>query len=155
MLGLGGMPVTADQVNRQAFAEFQRAADSYAFQHRQVQRRLGDSPDPTAMRAAMRAARPAPVDGELFTPVIAAAFRAQIAVTFRAGGCTRPDAAASSSVVPHPNDDASATIAIPECLKIALPTLPPELEYRVAGVALVLVDIHGRLVVDILHGAFP
>jgi hypothetical protein len=37
----------------------------------------------------------------------------------------------------------------------ALPKLPPELDYRSAGVALVLVDAHAGLVVDVLHGAFP
>jgi hypothetical protein len=37
----------------------------------------------------------------------------------------------------------------------ALPKLPPELEYRSMGVALMVIDVHAGLVVDVLHGAFP
>jgi hypothetical protein len=36
-----------------------------------------------------------------------------------------------------------------------LPRLPEELEYRVASVALILLDTHANMVVDVLHGAFP
>ena len=43
----------------------------------------------------------------------------------------------------------------PACLAAVLPRLPEELEYRVVGVTLVLVDVHANLVVDVLHGAFP
>ena len=36
-----------------------------------------------------------------------------------------------------------------------LPALPPELEYRVVGSALVLVDVHADLVLDVLKDALP
>jgi hypothetical protein len=37
----------------------------------------------------------------------------------------------------------------------ALPRLPDELQYRAVGVALILVDTHANLVVDVLHAVFP
>jgi hypothetical protein len=38
---------------------------------------------------------------------------------------------------------------------VPLPRLPDELEHRARGVALVLVDTHANLIVDVLHAAFP
>lgn len=136
----------------QAMIEFQRALDDYAFQHRQVERRAGASADQRAIAAGMRAARPSPQDGDLFTPLVAAAFHARINRALR-GGCKI--AAADTFVVPRPNHDATATAPIPACLATALPRLPAELEYRTAGVVLALVDTHANLVIDVLHGAFP
>ena len=40
-------------------------------------------------------------------------------------------------------------------LLAALPALPHELEYRVVGLALVLVDVHADLVLDVLKDALP
>ncbi len=137
----------------QAVTQFQRALDEYAFQHRQVERRVGGGADQPTMAAAMREARPSPADGAIFTPVVAAAFRARLAAALRTPGCTSPGT--SSFVVPRPNDDAGQAIAISGCLVDALPRLPAELEYRAASVTLVLVDTHANLVVDVLHAAFP
>jgi hypothetical protein len=36
------------------------------------------------------------------------------------------------------------------CVTTALPPLPPELQYRVVGRDLVLIDLHANLIVDIL-----
>jgi hypothetical protein len=44
---------------------------------------------------------------------------------------------------------------LPESGASVLPPLPDELEYRVAGVTLLLVDAHLHIVVDVLHAAFP
>lgn len=143
----------AGNSDSEAIRQFQRAADAYAFQHRQVQRRLGDAAATTAMAAAMRAARPSPVDGALFTPVISAALRARINAATQAG-CAPPKPG-QDSAVPRPNDDAASALAVAGCITAVLPRLPEELEYRAAGIALVLVDTHANLVVDILHAAFP
>ena len=130
---------------------FQRAADDYAFLHRRVQRTLGDDPGGRAMAAAMRAARPAATDGDILTEEIAAVLRARIR-SLKKAGC---DVAGRSSEILRPNQDASLAAPIPMCMETALPKLPPELEYRMAGVTLVLVDSHANLVVDVVHGAFP
>lgn len=156
MVCLATIPAAAQPSfdDAQTITQFQRAVDAYAFQHRQVQRRAGEPQDQTVMAGAMRAARPAADDGAIFTPLIAAAFHNRIATVLRTGGCTRPESGASS-IVPRPNQDAAGTMPIPACLAAVLPRLPAELEYRSAGVVLLLVDTHANLVVDVLHGAFP
>jgi len=144
-----GAPQTSED---EALMQFQRAADSYAFQHRRVQRQAGDTPDQSAMALPMRMAKAVPAEGSLFTPVTAAAFRARIAAVVRRG-CAQPRVA--SPVVPRAAEDAGGTRPLAACLVAALPRLPEELAYRSAGVALVLVDVHPNLVVDVLHAAFP
>jgi hypothetical protein len=138
-----------------AIVQFQRNVDSYALAHRQVQRRLGESADQRAMAAGMRAARPSATDGDLFTPIVAAAFRSRIAIAIRKQDCNIAAPGAVSSEVPRVGALASGTKAAPSCLLGALPRLPVELEYRVASVALILLDTHANIVVDVLHGAFP
>ena len=115
--------------------QFQRAVDSYAFQHRQIERR-------GAPQAPL-------VEGTFFTPIVAAAFRDRI----RKSGC--PALPARDSSVPRANASVEGTSPLPPCLSNVLPALPPELEYRAAGVALLLADAHLHVVVDILHAAFP
>jgi hypothetical protein len=39
------------------------------------------------------------------------------------------------------------------CVLAALPALPPELQYRIVGDALALIDVHAGLVVDVLPDA--
>ncbi len=136
-----------------AITQFQRSVDAYAFQHRQVQRRLGEAADQSVMAAAMRAARPAAADGDFFTPIIAAAFRSRIAMALRTQGCKIAMTGTVSSEVPRVGTLAIGTQAVPSCLLAVLPRLPDELEYRAASVAIILVDTHANMVVDVLHGA--
>ena len=122
------------QTDESVILQFLRAADSYAFQHRQTER---------------RGAGPAPrVEGAFFTPQAAAALRDRL----RAAGCK--NAAGQAFVVPRVNSSTEGTSPVQSCMSAVLPKLPPELEYRVAGVALILADAHLHIVVDILHGAF-
>lgn len=120
---------------------FQRAADNYAFTHRQVERR--------------RATPPPVQEGALFTPAAAAAFRARVAIAIRRAGCEPPPPPGVSFVVPRVNTNASGTLGLSPCIAAVLPQLPAELAYRTAGVALLLVDAHTGVVVDVLHAAFP
>lgn len=123
-----------------AIQQFQRAADSYAFSHRQVERR--------------RDAMPLAAEGRLFTPVAAAALRSRIASAVT-GDCRAPEPAPGNFAIPVVNGSIAESAALPTCIAAKLPKLPDELEYRVAGAALVLIDSHLRVVVDVLHGAFP
>jgi hypothetical protein len=129
------LPLHARQQKDEAvILQFQRAADAYAFQHRQTER---------------RGAAPAPlIEGAFFTPQVAAALRDRL----RAAGCT--NAAGQEFMVPRVSSSTEGTSPIQSCMSAAMPTLPPELEYRVAGVALILADAHLHIVVDILHAAF-
>jgi hypothetical protein len=152
---IAGAEVAAQTTSeQQALLQFQRAADTYAFQHRQVERRLGGTPDAGAMATGMRTQRRAE-EGVLFTPLVAAAFRSRIQLAVGKGRCAGPATDSLSSFVPRPNDPAAGTKGLSECLVAALPKLPPELEYRSASVALLLIDVHAGVVVDVVHGAFP
>jgi len=124
------------QMDAAAIVQFQRAADSYAFEHRQTERR--------------GAARPPLVEGAFFTPQIAAAFRDRI----RKSRCETPSSDGDSAI-PRTNGSADGSTPLTPCLSAVLPALPPELEYRSAGVALILADAHLHIVVDVLHAAFP
>lgn len=137
-----------------AITQFQRSVDAYAFQHRQVQRRLGEAVDQSAMAASMRAVRPAAADGDFFTPIVAAVFRNRIAIALRTQSCQIAMPDRPSSEVPRVGTLAIGTAALPSCLLAVLPRLPEELEYRGASVAIILVDTHANLVVDVLHGAY-
>ena len=129
-------PQAQQTMDAAVIVQFQRAADSYAFQHRQTER---------------RGAAPAPlVEGAFFTPQVAAAFRSRI----QRSGCENSQGSAASAV-PRPNGSTEGTSALPPCLSAVLPALPPELEYRASGVALLLTDAHLHIVVDVLHAAFP
>lgn len=125
----------------QAMIEFQRGADAYAFSHRQGERR-GQAPAAKA-------------EGTLFTPVVADAFRKRIRTAMTRQGCELPRAGGSDFVVPRVNTRVEGAPPVPACIAAVLPPLPTELEYRLAGVALVLADAHLHIVVDVLHAAFP
>jgi hypothetical protein len=128
----------AQQADAAVILQFERAADNYAFTHRQDDRR-GTTP------ARL-------VEGEFFTPLVAASLRARIK---NVSGCNTPERGEGGAVVPPVNTSVAGTSELPRCLTNALPRLPAELEYRAAGVALILADAHRGIVVDILHAAFP
>ena len=121
--------------------DFQRAADSYAFSHRQLERR---AQGPAAG-----------VEGTLFTPIVADAFRKRIRKAIAGEACKLPDTPSGDFSVPRVGTPVAGLTGVPTCIAARLPLLPDELEYRVAGVALLLVDAHLHIVVDVLHAAFP
>jgi hypothetical protein len=136
-LSAGAYQADPGQADASPLLQFQRAADTYAFAHRQDDRR-GTTP------ARL-------VEGQFFTPSVAASFRARIrSVT----GCSLPRGE-GGAVVPSVNAPVTGASPLPSCLASALPRLPEELEYRSAGVALILADAHRGIVVDVLHAAFP
>lgn len=153
---IAAMPEAAGQTTseEQALLQFQRAADTYALQHRHAERQLGGTPSQGAMAAELKVERTVPGEGMLFTPLATAAFRNRIQLVLSKGRCAGP-VGSESSIVPRPNAAATGTVALSECVVAALPKLPPELGYRAAGVALLLIDVHAGLVVDVMHGAFP
>ena len=137
---LAGVTATAQTfADEEAILQFQRAADSYAFGHRQADRR-------GAPLAGM-------AEGALITPRVAAVFRSRIRLA-QANGCAL-GAPGANFVVPRVGASTADSAAAPPCIAAVLPKLPTELEYRIAGVALLLGDAHLHVVVDVLHGAFP
>ena len=150
----------ARSADARSVVEFQRAADAYAFLHRQVERRLGqlhqrtgrpvDAIEAGELATAMVAERPAAAEGALFTPSVAAAFRQLAVNAARTPGCNPGELRSGAWVVRQVNSPATGTTPVNPCIASALPALPDELEYRSAGTVLVLVDSHANLIVDIL-----
>ncbi len=143
-----------------AILEFQRAADRYAFLHRQVEREIGSahgrntpgaSIEASELAAAIRAKRgSADSGGELFTPAVAVAFRDAAGRAVRAGCDAGELRTGVSKTVHAANSPATNTHPLAPCLAAVFPRLPDEVEYRSAGTMLLLVDAHANLVVDVL-----
>ncbi len=151
-----------------ALDTFQRQVEAYAVLHR----RLAASLPPLASRldghswtiartylaSAIRAARSTARQGDFFTPDVTRFFRVVI-----------EEASSPSDVVmfaPLMDEDgrllpgthpaihtpfpAWETRELPSALLFMLPTLPPELEYRIVDYDLVLWDVTADLIVDVL-----
>ena len=159
-------------LEERALQDFDRRVHWYVRLHRRLERSLppehlfGDVEDmPIAvntLHAAMIDARPNAGAGGFFTPGVAEVLIARLDLV-AAGGfppeTVRPAYLGFTHRAPLPqvNDRAPAgrnTRPWPALLA-ALPPLPQELEYRVVGLALVLVDVHADLVLDVLKDALP
>lgn len=160
------VPVTDDQ----AVQQFQQAAHDYALMHRNLERRFppievtadvaGLHQAFEAMAAAVRMARPEAQPGDLFSPAVGEVLRDRIARSLDRQGLTAfdvrvaelADTGHAGPVALKVNGSfpwAIATGMIP-CILQALPPLPPELEYRMVGTDLILIDVPAGLIVDIL-----
>lgn len=165
-----GVTAGAGQADIGGVVAFQRQADAYAFLHRRLERQLPPvevNADPETYRravelmaGAIRAARPEAQQGELFSPAVQRTLRDRIAGALRAHGLTpadvraaeRHDGVAPGTLRLRVNGLfpwAASTAMFPSILEV-LPALPPELQYRMVGRDLVLVDVHASLIVDIL-----
>ena len=116
-----------------------------------------------AFAKAIREARPYAREGDIFTPEVARYFRAVIAevawerglnlvgeVEDAAGWDTEAAVVEVNAQVPWN----AGPMMWPSVLS-RLPALPPELEYRFVGRDLVLVDMFGSIVVDVLRESMP
>lgn len=165
-IGAQTVPVTDDE----AVQQFQQAADDYALMHRYLERRLPPvvvTADVAtlrqaidAMAAAIRMARTDARLGDLFSPAVGDVLRYRIARSLQRQGLTPFDVRAAQLADTGPvgapvlkvNGSFPWVLAAgmnPAILQ-ALPPLPPELQYRMVGNDLVLIDVHASLIVDIL-----
>jgi hypothetical protein len=139
--------------------DFHRAADSYAFLHRQAERRIGmahqRAGEPVTIGAAelataIIAERTRQTPPPLFTPAVVATFR-DLAATAVHAGCDAGDLRTGVWELAHEtHSPATGSKPVAACIADVLPQLPEELEYRSAGTVLLLVDHHANLVVDVL-----
>jgi hypothetical protein len=138
------MPHRFNTLHAQAITDFTMAVNRYA----EIHRLLADPMSALAgadleqaararraHRAAILEAHGALQRGGVFTPRVAAHFRCQIELAKRHAG--------------------TAVAAMWPAVLLALPELPPELEYRLVDRDLVLLDPELNLVVDVLETAFP
>ena len=155
--GVGAQPSPPDLA---AIVAFQRAADGYAFLHRQIERELGmahrrsglpaDMIDGGELAASMVAKRVQSPEDALFTPRVVTAFRIMAAEAVRLG-CDAGVLRSGVWELAHDvHSSATGSRPLTACMARALPKLPAELEYRSAGTVLLLVDSHANLVVDLL-----
>jgi hypothetical protein len=149
-----------------ALVSFQQRVEAYAALHRQLAASLpplGSSPgrqsllvSRTFLAAAIRAARPAR-QGDIFTPDATLFFRRVLAEAARADdSLLAPMMDEDGRLVPgnHPRVHSPfpswGTRELSASAVFMLPTLPPELEYRIVEYDLVLWDVYADLIVDVL-----
>jgi NhaA family Na+:H+ antiporter len=155
-----------------ALRHFTSAIDSYVHLHRRLEAKLPpmrlteraqdifEASD--AMAAAIRRARPDAREGDMFDSAARAFIRTRIADTLAARGIRPADLIAvnveeADEHAPQPVVNGRfpwmRAAGLWPCVLAALPGLPEELEYRMVGSDLVLVDVHANLVVDVLRNA--
>ena len=175
MVLLGATAATAQPAlpETEEVRQFVAATRDYASMHRRIEAAFGPleinadinrvHSAVVQLAAAIRAERASAKLGDLFTPALGVELRWRIAEAlaehdYRAADIREAEAADGTdpSVVslavngPFPWQNASAMF---RCLLEALPELPPELQYRIVGNTLVLVDVHVSLIVDLLPSA--
>jgi hypothetical protein len=153
----------------QAVTAFENATHDYALMHRRLERQIGSIQfgTPVAeinriigeLAVAIRAERAGARQGEFFAPAVTHVLRARINDALLEHQYTADDVRAAGvdydRVRLRVNDTFPWLLAAAmfPCVIEALPPLPPELQYRIVGDDLLLVDVHASLVVDILPHA--
>jgi hypothetical protein len=110
----------------------------------------------------LREARAAAKQGDIFDQPISALFRRLIGITMQGKEAVRIRQSLSSGepvhLQLHVNDPYPASVPLqstPPTLLLNLPKLPEDLDYRIAGSALVLRDGKANLIVDFIDNAIP
>ena len=154
-----------------ALGVFHERVDSYAALHRRLAPppRAAGSTDPLSrlltrhyLASAIRSSRHTAQQGDIFTPDVATVFRQLLADSIgERDGETFLAELSGSEVVPHGmhptvNEPYSMTtlFRMPPDIRLGLPLLPAELEYRIAAHDLLLWDIYAGIVVDFVPDAF-
>jgi hypothetical protein len=161
-------------VDARAIAVFESRVKDYVDLHRRLERAwpptwlVGDFEQAElaseTLRTALREARPLGAQGQFFTPDVAQLFRHRIASALRHGtddtlailAAAEDEDTGETGSRPVVNERAGvggfdATWALFD----VVPLLPIELDYRIVGRDLVLLDVHANMVVDVLDLAVP
>jgi hypothetical protein len=165
-----GTPVNQNSLIVQ---DFDKRLDDYAKLRKRAQAGLPDLKSKTSaanvkqyqqsLAQNIRNARPQAKAGDIFTPGISQLFRELIATPIRGndGGNIRASLRHGEPVhelrleVNQEYPQTSAMQSTPPTLLSNLPKLPPDLEYRIVGRGLVLLDTKANLIVDLLPDALP
>ncbi len=157
----------------QAITAFENATQHYVLMHRRLERQIGpiELGTPVAeinriiheLAAATRAERAEARQGDLFTPSLAHLLRTRINDALLDHGHTADDVRAAGRVDGVDYERVrlqvngsfpwALAVAMFPCVLEALPSLPPELQYRIVGDDLMLIDVHAGLILDILPRA--
>jgi hypothetical protein len=163
-----GQSVTA--TDEAVLQVFQERVNAFAELHRRLAPppASADRSDPFAnfvagpyLAAAIRGARPYAQQGDIFTPDVARAFRARLADSIgeQDGARFLLSLSGGETVIHvHPTVNETYTMTqlyyLPSDVKLGLPPIPRELDYRVASRDLVLWDPYAGIVVDFVPNAF-
>ena len=153
-----------------ALARFDAAVHQYAELHRRIEQQLppfrahSDAQDifeaSNAMASALQTARASAREGDIFTRELAALLRVRVADALAARGFLADEMVAAT--LEEADEEAPLPVvngrfpwrrgaAMWPFVLDALPRLPHELQYRLIGRDLVLVDTHADLIVDVLR----
>jgi hypothetical protein len=163
----------AQTVGSEPARAFVAATREYAQMHRRLEQQIGPIEITTPideinrfikrLAVAVRAERPDAKQGDLFTPPLARELRAAIDEALRANNLSAADVISAAQVDGidyerirlRVNDTFPWVLGVAmfPCVIEALPPLPPELQYRIVGTDLLLLDVHASLIVDILPSA--
>jgi hypothetical protein len=176
LLSCGALALSAsakDNPASPAFQDFTRRVSDYVKLHKLARSEVHglkptNSPDAIEhyehrLAHRIREERPGDARGGIFTTAISAEFRRLIGATMQA-----PEA---QQILKSLRDTQPARVPVirvnsmypsgvplqstPPSLLLNLPSLPPEVEYRVIGHALVLRDVEANLIVDFIPNAIP
>ena len=171
-LAVSGDRTPAQEVNPRGLAvhEFNKRVADYVALHKRVAGKLPalketDSPDQIAAREkalgdAIRQARAGAKPGELFEPV-ASVVREVVKQDWEKRSVRERKALLTEvpkglRVVPNMVYPTTLPLATsPPALIQALPRLPGELEYRFMGRHIILRDVKGNIVIDVLDNVIP
>jgi len=175
MLIAGAVWAQADSLpaNKDAaiITEFQKRVDDYLKLRKDIEAKSGKlkasssqekiSYQARGLRHKVREARENAREGEVFTPDVSAEIRRLIGLAMQAGNAThvRQSLRHSEPVQLHlkVNDKYPEQVPLqttPPTLLENLPKLPPEIEYRITGRDLVLLDAKVNLIIDVIRGVF-
>ena len=166
-------PSDVDRRNEPALDTFAERIEAHVALRRRAEAPLPPLQPTTDMRAvharkaqlasAIKAARPDARQGDIFTPTVAVYLRRVMLAGLEGvdieglllGLYDEHDL--PRSVRPHVHDifPEWATHAMPPILLLRLPPLPEDIEYRLIGYDLILLDVRAGLIIDVLPGAIP
>jgi hypothetical protein len=150
--------------------DFKQRIDKYMELHKQLEKRappLKKTDDPAKIKASqdalatgIRSARAGAKQGDIFTPEISARFKSLMYPELKGQKGVETKATIKEDAPPpmalkvnmrYPENSPLPTV--PPGLLANLPQLPEDLEYRVAGTALILRDVHANVVIDFIPRA--
>jgi hypothetical protein len=173
LIAASAVPSYAQDATSEPVRAFTAATRDYAQMHRRLEREIGPIEINTSidqinsiiqqLAAAIRVERPGAKQGDFFTPALAPELRARINQALLADDFTAEDVIRAGRVDGIDYQRVALRVngtfpwilgtAMFPCVIHALPELPPELQYRIVGTDLILIDVHASLIVDILPSA--
>jgi hypothetical protein len=170
VLAVPAWPETPVNPDAAIMQDFERRVADYMQLRKNVESKLPrlkptESPNEIRERqnelaTAIRDARKTAKQGDIFTSTISTEFRRLVGLAMQGKNTPRVERSMKSAepvkMALKVNDSYPAGIprqSTPPTLLMNLPRLPPELEYRILGASLTLLDSKANLVIDVMPNA--